>query len=369
MLWLAPEYGFRDSHRDLAQALARRGIEVWQVNVVEALFLPQSTRSLRELDGDPIADLIVAAFDKSHKKVLVAGDSYAAANALSAAHAWQQRHYPQRYLIGAILFSPYTLAKIPPLGQAPEFLPIVAASNIPMLVLQANNSGIIGQFPLLLEQLRSQHSPVYISMLPDIMSLFYVVPATPAMKKLVEPVARRIRFSIPLLQQENLPMNPPPLVKREIGSNGIDITLTSFVGGHHPVPIDLYDINGKRVVKPSFKGKVTLVNFWATWCPPCVEEIPMLNRLMHKMKQQPFELISINYAEDKYEIERFMQKVKVHFPVLLDKNGQFAQQWNVVSYPSTFVIDKQGKIVYGVNAAIDWDSNEVWEKLRDLIGQ
>lgn len=85
------------------------------------------------------------------------------------------------------------------------------------------------------------------------------------------------------------------------------------------------------------------------------------------MKGLPFELISINYAEDKKTILEFMKKVNVEFPVLLDKNGDFAKKWNVIAYPSTFVIDKHGKIKYGVNAAIEWDKPEFIQKIKSLL--
>ena len=84
------------------------------------------------------------------------------------------------------------------------------------------------------------------------------------------------------------------------------------------------------------------------------------------MKDYPFELISINYAEDQKTILDFMKKVNVEFPVLLDKDGTFARKWNVIAYPSTFVIDKSGRIKYGVNAAIEWDSPELIEKIKSL---
>ena len=85
------------------------------------------------------------------------------------------------------------------------------------------------------------------------------------------------------------------------------------------------------------------------------------------MSNLPFELISINYAEEQETILEFLKKVKVEFPVLLDKNGGFAKKWHVITYPSTFVIDKKGKIKYGVNAAIEWDDPEVVEKIKSLL--
>ena len=131
--------------------------------------------------------------------------------------------------------------------------------------------------------------------------------------------------------------------------------------------IDLYDSNKQHYLRKDYSGKVTIVNFWASWYPPCVEEIPSLNRLRKQMENDNMELISINYAEDPARIHQFLKNVNVEFPVLMDATGEVAAQWKVYVYPSTFVIDSNGKIRYGINAAIHWDSPEVITKLRALL--
>jgi len=366
MLWFAPEYGFRESHRVMARAFSAQGVEIWQVNMADALFLPQTTNSLRQMDPDPVADLIETAHRDSQKKIVLVGDSYASNIVLIGAHRWQQRRHKTRYVVGALLFSPYALAYIPPLGQAPEFLPVIHASNIPMMIIQAKNSGIYGHFKPLVTALRKHDAPVYIRLVDDVMSLFYVEPPTAAMQSQIEPLASAIQAFIRLLAHHPVPNTAPSLPSRQTQSNGIDIALKPFRGKFTPPAIALSDVNGINWAHKSYRGKVTLINFWATWCPPCVQEIPMLNRLKTKMQGRPFELLSVNYAEDKQAVVNFMQKVKVDFPVLMDHNGEFARRWQVVSFPSTFVIGPDGKIVYGVNAAIDWDSPDVLETLQAL---
>jgi peroxiredoxin len=131
-------------------------------------------------------------------------------------------------------------------------------------------------------------------------------------------------------------------------------------------PIRLYDINGKLVELNDYRGQVTLVNFWATWCPPCVHEIPSLNNLKAKMQGEKFQLISINYAEPPETVSDFLKQVKVDFPVLMDVDNKVSAQWNVIAFPSTFIIGSDGKIHYGVNAAIEWDDPEVIRILDSL---
>lgn len=367
LVWLAPEYGFRKAHRSLADKFPEQDIEVWQADITEALFLPQSSSSLKQLDGKYVADLVENAHALTGKNVALAGDSYAAMNALLGARYWQSRHQTDPYLVGAVLFTPYSFAYIPPLGLAPEYLPIVESSNIPLVIFQAQNSGIVSQFDELLVKLRTNESPIYTQSVPNVMSLFYEEEPTPAMVQSAQSIPVRIRQLLPVLAGHGTPARPVPLKQAPTARTGIDIYLKDFNGKSGPTAFALADINGNTIVKDDFTEKVTVVNFWATWCPPCIDEIPSLNRLQEKMKGRAFELISINYAEDRKTISSFMEKVKVDFPVLLDQNGATAHHWNVISYPSTFVIDRQGKFRYGVNAAIEWDTPELIQKLESLM--
>lgn len=367
MLWLAPEYGLRNSHRSLAQMLSKQNIEVWLGNIVESLFIPQSSSSLKKLNGNHVADMIEYAHKMTNKKIIVVGDSYAALNALLGAHQWQQRQRRERYLIGAILFTPYTYSTIPPLGLPPEYMPIISATNIPIMIYQAKNNGNAGQFKTLVKKLQQHGNPVYTRFTPKVMSLFYEDKPSEEMKHQVNPLLGNIKKMISLLEKHTVPDKPIPLKKLKTRKSGIDIVLKDYQGKIKPLPIKLKDVYGDIIFKKSYKGKVTLINFWATWCPPCVQEIPSLNRLKNKMAGLPFELISINYAEDKQTILSFMKKVNVEFPVLLDQDGNFAKKWNVITYPSTFIIDKEGKIKYGVNAAIEWDNPDFIKKIKSLL--
>ena len=367
MVWLAPEYGLRGAHRSLARMLTKQNIEVWQSDIVTSLFLPQGSTSIKKLNGKNVADVIEYAHKTTGKKIIVSGDSYASISALLGAHQWQQRKQSNPYLIGAILFSPYTYATIPPLGQLPEYMPIISATNIPIMIYQAKNNGNIGQFDTLVEKLQQHGNPVYTRLTPKVMSLFYEEKPSAEMLLQVKPLPINIKKMITILEKHPVPSNPITLKNLKENKSGIDIYLKEYKGNISPVPINLTNAYGKYVKKDNFEKQVTLINFWATWCPPCVQEIPSLNRLKNKMKGFPFELISINYAEDKRTITEFMKKVKVDFPVLLDKNGDFARKWNVITYPSTFVIGKDGKIKYGVNAAIEWDNPEFIDKLKSLL--
>jgi thiol-disulfide isomerase/thioredoxin len=370
MLWILPEYGPRETHGALAEGLARRGVEVWQVNLLENLFMTQNAQSQRRLDGRYAAELAQQAHAISGKRIVISGDSYAAATALMAARQAQSIQTETPWLTGAVLFTPFTYASIPPLGQAPDFMPIVDATNIPLMIYQSRKSLTNSRFDELLSRLRRHGSPVYLQHMPNITSLFYAEPASEQMRQSANRVIDTLPAILPLLQSHPTPrqviaMNSP----QEQSGSGIDIYLRRYSGNVRASAIELMDARGHAFKRDDFSGQVTLINFWASWCPPCVEEIPSLNRLQQAMQGQAFELISVNYAEDPATVNDFMRKVNVEFPVLLDVSGDYARRWNVITYPSTFVLDKAGRIRYGVNAAIAWDDAQVVELLSRLASE
>ncbi len=367
IVFLAPEYGLRTNHRFMAQQLLGQQIEVWLSDIVESLYLPHGTKTLKDLDGQYVAALIDYAHKQTGKKVVVVGDSYAAVSVLRGAHQWQNNYYNPEVLIGAVLFSPSLFDHLPSLGLPPEFMPIASSTNIPIMIYQAQKNSNLTQLAELVEHLQKHNNPVYSKITPNIRSLFYTEESTQEITQTIKALAPNIKKMISVLDKHHFPDKAIPLQSTHVNISGIDHSIKAYKGNDTPGSIKLSDAYGNIFEKKNYKGQVTLVNFWATWCPPCVQEIPSLNRLKKRMEGLPFELISINYAEDKKTILDFMKEVNVEFPVLLDHNGDFAKKWNVMAYPSTFIISPEGKIKYGVNAAIEWDAPEVINKIKSLF--
>ena len=367
-LWVAPSYGLRKGHREMAELLAQQGIEVWQVDLVESLFLPNTSTTMRSIKGNYVAEIIRRAHEQTGKKILLISNSYGSIPLLAGVHEWQNSKPTSRYVIGAILFSPNLYSYIPPLGQAPEYMPVVSATNIPIMIFQAGKNSNRGQLGSLLDELQKGGSAAYFEVIRDIAGLFYDELRDPLAQKFFTRMPEKIQRSIPLLEKSPFPLKPVTIRKTfmEKGS-GIDSYLREYKGEVRPNHIRLSDANDAQHFVTDYKNKITVINFWATWCPPCVKEIPSLNRLQKKMADQPFQLISINYAEDKATIHEFLKKFDVDYPVLMDYNGEVARQWQVIAYPSTFVIGPDGKIKYGVNAAIEWDTPELIEKMKALL--
>jgi len=116
-----------------------------------------------------------------------------------------------------------------------------------------------------------------------------------------------------------------------------------------PVPapeITLKDLAGKSVSISDFRGKPLIVNFWATWCVPCREEMPTLEKLYNERKQRGFEIILINAKESKQVVEKFLKENGYTFRVLLDETGEAYRQFQVFGLPTTVFIDKENVIQY-----------------------
>ncbi len=118
-----------------------------------------------------------------------------------------------------------------------------------------------------------------------------------------------------------------------------------------------------------YRGKVVMVNFWATYCGPCIKEMPSMQRLKDKLNGKAFEILAIDMAEEKADVSAFLQrhKIAVNFPILLDTEGEVIEQWMVSAVPTTFIIDPQGKIRYALYGGLEWDNDEVTTVIRGLI--
>ncbi|MBP6471093.1 MAG: TlpA family protein disulfide reductase [Chloroflexi bacterium] len=105
-------------------------------------------------------------------------------------------------------------------------------------------------------------------------------------------------------------------------------------------------LNGRETSLSDYAGQVVVVNFWATWCPPCKAEMPAINAYYEANQDKGFVVLGVNAHEDAGTVSRFIESTGFTFPILLDDYGKVEQQYQINSFPSTFVIDRDGQIVY-----------------------
>jgi thiol-disulfide isomerase/thioredoxin len=118
-------------------------------------------------------------------------------------------------------------------------------------------------------------------------------------------------------------------------------------------PVDLIDMNGQHWSADTLKGRLVVLNFWATWCAPCKEEMPSLQALHANDPLKPL-VIGVNVKESASTVHRFVQAQQLDFPVVLDPQGELARQWGVRIYPTTILIDPQGQPRWRVVGEVDW---------------
>lgn len=136
-----------------------------------------------------------------------------------------------------------------------------------------------------------------------------------------------------------------------------------------PPPLVLKNAEGKAYSLDAYKDKVVLVNFWATWCPPCREEMPSMQRLKEKMAGRPFVMLGVNSGEPAEELAEFLKLVKVDFDILLDSDSAATKRWKVFGLPTSFLIDRQGKVRYTLTGTTEWDQGEAVRLIEEMLKQ
>jgi len=131
----------------------------------------------------------------------------------------------------------------------------------------------------------------------------------------------------------------------------------------------LPDLDGKPVKLSDYRGRVVLVNFWATWCPPCRREMPSMERLSQRLKNQPFVILAINQQEDPEQVFVFTGQLDPAptFPILFDRDSTVSKAWGVQGLPASFIVDKQGRVVYRAMGGREFDHPEVEQTIRALL--
>lgn len=135
---------------------------------------------------------------------------------------------------------------------------------------------------------------------------------------------------------------------------------------------NLLDFDGKSHRLSDYKGKVVIVNFWATWCPPCRDEMPSMEKARRLFEsnattKNKIVILALNVGEDADTIFTFTADYPVEFTLLLDLDSQVIKQWPVIGLPTTFIVDPKGNIVMRAIGSREWDDANIVKQLTALI--
>jgi len=142
--------------------------------------------------------------------------------------------------------------------------------------------------------------------------------------------------------------------------------LKPWPGG--PTPgLELRALDGSRHRLADYRGRVVLVNFWATWCAPCREEMPSMQQLKERLAGKLFIVLAVNLDEPESRIRKFLSQVAVDFRVLLDPGKKAASTWQARILPASFVVGPDGRVRYSVVGELDWSHERVVSRISALL--
>jgi peroxiredoxin len=126
--------------------------------------------------------------------------------------------------------------------------------------------------------------------------------------------------------------------------------------------------DGRSIGLADLRGKVVMVHFWATWCPPCVEELPTLAKFYEELKGGDFEMLAVSVDEGgSAAVNAFLRKNGLNLPVLLDPGGSVSGLYGTYKFPETYIVDRKGEVRYKVIGPRDWRDPEALRVMRELI--
>jgi peroxiredoxin len=161
----------------------------------------------------------------------------------------------------------------------------------------------------------------------------------------------------------------------------VSLPLPAFAGGERPQEspqvvrvgsiapdFTLENMQGEKVSLAQLRGKVVIVNFWATWCPPCRAEMPSMEVLHQTFKDDDFVMLAINVEKNGREtVTGFLRESPYSFPILLDDRSKAQNLYGVFQYPVSFIVDRSGMVVKKVTGAVHWMSGDVYNLLHFML--
>ena len=375
LIWLPSERGFSPRFIPTALDIALYDYDVWAINLHETYMVPVGRNSINQFDVADVVSLIDHAQQQGFKEVYFLSSGRGSQLALKAAYKWQQQKRNGSLLRGMMFFSPHLIKGSTDIGDQAEYVKIASLSNLPVYIFQEQYSTKYARIKEISEQIQRGGSQVYIELLNGIRGGFYMRPDDDLTAKdleMREKLPGKISRAIKLLSKSGagqLVEYSDPVNQESVSTTeSIKLPeLNAYKGNKQPAALDLPVKNGVRFDLADLKGSVVLINFWATWCKPCVDEIPSLSRLQTKFKGSPFKIVAVNIGEPETVIDLFVKKVPVDFDILLDRDGKAVRDWKVYAYPSNFLIDKNGLIQYAYRGALEWDAEPVIDTIKGLL--
>jgi cytochrome c biogenesis protein CcmG, thiol:disulfide interchange protein DsbE len=151
-----------------------------------------------------------------------------------------------------------------------------------------------------------------------------------------------------------------------VGLIGLSLRDTSAKEGARAPEFSITTDEGQRITPASFGGKVLVLNFWATWCSPCVQEIPSLNEFQKRFAKDGVVVVAVSIDKNPDKYHRFLDRIHVSFDTARDPSANIASEYGTFQYPESYII-KDGRIVRKFDNAADWTSDDITQYVQSLL--
>jgi peroxiredoxin len=155
----------------------------------------------------------------------------------------------------------------------------------------------------------------------------------------------------------------------------VGATIFLVISSRRPEPVESGDaapdftlpaLEGPRISLRDYRPSVVVVNFWATWCPPCIEETPSLKRFAEEMQSEGVKVIGVSVDQDEAALRKFVAETQLSFPIARDPDAAVALRYGTFKFPETYIVDSEGKIAKKLIGAINWQDPRIVALVRNL---
>ncbi|MEZ5536055.1 MAG: TlpA disulfide reductase family protein [Thiolinea sp.] len=373
VLWFPSETGFNTERVfPLARKMAGQGLEVHLFPLHEDYFIAPGRNSLNRVPASHIAAIIRTSVSQHPQDPFYLFSAGRGAALVATGLAILQEESPDTAIAGLLLMHPNFTANTVEPGQAVEYLPVTTRTYAPVYIFQPEKSGRRWYLESLVEALEQGGSQVLTQLIADAgegylsRSQYQDDEAEQAAK-----FPSQLVQAIEELQELELPARKIVADSRGLTQDDVAAykdTLQPYPGNELAPVLSLPDMEGRMHDLKDYRGKVVLLNFWASWCPSCVHEIPSLGNLQAKFSPDDFVVLSVDLGEEKEEVAAFLERVPADYPVMLDIEGTTVQAWKLSAFPTTFVLDREGYIRLAYFGGLEWDQPDVLEVLEATFG-
>lgn len=374
LLWLPSSYGTSPKQAITASALGDIDIETWVVDLHLAYFIDEGRSSIQHFKAADIAELIQQAAEKTSKKVYLLGTDSGAIPVLEGIALAQQtavQNATKLRVGGALLFHPALAfpTRIP--GANARYQPIAQNSSIPIYYFQPEISTKQWHSDEIISTLRTGGSNIFFHPLPGVAAGFHLRPDDELTDKDLakrEVLPGLIKKAIGILSIQAAP-SPPKAISAEPAPDKpqqrFGLKQLEAADAH---ALQLIDLQAKVTNIDYAQNNLSLISFWASWCEPCIKELPALARLNTDYAPKGLKIITINVGESSADIQKAIDTFKMSpYLNLRDPEGKTMKDWNVYGFPSNFLVDQAGILRYGSFGAVEWDEAENRQLIDSLL--